>query len=372
VWGSNLTAGSNPALSACTHMPEQPEEFPDRPRQPWDRPTRPPPPGPAPADARGQGGSFRLFRVAGIDVFLHWSWLVVAYFELQLSPQRYGAPVWGVVEYLSVFGIVLLHEFGHVLACRQVGGRANRIVLWPLGGVALVNPPPRPGAFLWTLAAGPLVNVALVPVTVALVVLGGLAGWGAAAPDAQHFVVALAWINALLLLFNLLPIFPLDGGQILQGLLWLVVGRALSLMIVTVIGLVTGLTLLAVSLVAREWWFSVLTGFAALCSLGGLLRARLLWRMRSARPQPGVACPACGKAPPAGDFWQCPRCRAWFNLFKGGGACPGCGARLAQTTCPDCWHHHPFEDWFAPALPAGEADGGPLPPGRGEERPAPP
>ena len=56
------------------------------------------------------------------------------------------------------------HEFGHALACRQVGGSANQIILWPLGGVAYVNPPQRPGATLWSIAAGPLVNVALLPV----------------------------------------------------------------------------------------------------------------------------------------------------------------------------------------------------------------
>src|SRR5438477_7968109 len=80
-------------------------------------------------------------------------------------------PVWGVLEYLSLFVIVLIHEFGHALACRQVGGVANRIVLWPLGGVAFVNPPRRPGAYLWSIAAGPLVNVALIPI---LAVAGNL------------------------------------------------------------------------------------------------------------------------------------------------------------------------------------------------------
>ena len=69
-----------------------------------------------------------------------------------------------MLEYLALFVIVLLHEFGHALACRQVGGQADQIVLWPLGGVAYVAPPPRPGATLWSIAAGPLVNVVLVPV----------------------------------------------------------------------------------------------------------------------------------------------------------------------------------------------------------------
>ena len=73
-----------------------------------------------------------------------------------------SVPMLNVLEYLALFGIVLLHEFGHALACRQVGGTADRIMLWPLGGVAYVNPPSRPGATLWSLAAGPLVNVAAI------------------------------------------------------------------------------------------------------------------------------------------------------------------------------------------------------------------
>jgi Zn-dependent protease len=71
------------------------------------------------------------------------------------------------LEYLALFSIVLMHEFGHALACRQVGGTADQILLWPFGGVAYVNPPQRPGAMLWSIAAGPLVNVALFPLLLA-------------------------------------------------------------------------------------------------------------------------------------------------------------------------------------------------------------
>src|SRR6266436_10082329 len=166
----------------------------------------------------GRQGSIRLFQFSGIDVFLHWSWFLVAVYEIQMRKGRYSSITWNVLEYLALFGIVLLHEFGHVLACRQVGGRADRIVLWPLGGVALVQPPPRPGAFLWSLAAGPLVNMALVPATLGLLAVSHFAGWGQAAPDLGRYVVALALINFGLLVFNLLPIYPLDGGQILQAL----------------------------------------------------------------------------------------------------------------------------------------------------------
>jgi len=98
-------------------------------------------------------GSIRLFRFAGIDVYLHWLWFLAAYYLIKVYAPAYTSLLWPVLECLALFGIVLLHEFGHALACRQVGGQANLIVLWPLGGVAYVAPPQRPGATLWSLAA---------------------------------------------------------------------------------------------------------------------------------------------------------------------------------------------------------------------------
>jgi Zn-dependent protease len=80
--------------------------------------------------------SIRLTRVFGIDVFLHWSWFLVALIEIQSRENAYSSITWNILEYLALFLMVLLHEFGHALACRQVGGTANQIVLWPLGGVA--------------------------------------------------------------------------------------------------------------------------------------------------------------------------------------------------------------------------------------------
>jgi hypothetical protein len=114
-------------------------------------------------------GTIRLFQFRGIVVFLHWTWLVVAAYEISGRSGTYSNYIWNVVEYLALFVIVTLHEFGHALACRSVGGRADQILLWPLGGIAFVEPPSRPGATLWSIAAGPLVNVALSPM------LGGLA-----------------------------------------------------------------------------------------------------------------------------------------------------------------------------------------------------
>src|SRR6266516_1886573 len=152
-----------------------------------------------------RNGSVRLFRFAGIALFLHWSWFLVAAYEINGRSRTYSSLTWNVLEYVALFLIVMLHEFGHALACRQVGGNANQIVLWPLGGVAYVAPPPRAGATLWSIAAGPLVNVALLPILTVLVALGKSLGWAETMPDAHALFRAIWLINLILLVFNLLP-----------------------------------------------------------------------------------------------------------------------------------------------------------------------
>src|SRR5580700_341298 len=137
-------------------------------------------------------GAIRLFRFSGIDVFLHWSWFLVAAYEIQTRKGSYSSLTWNVLEYLALFLIVMIHEFGHALACRQVGGTANQIVLWPLGGVAYVDPPPRPGATLWSIAAGPLVNVVLVPVFYVAGAAVKSSGAGAGSPDLVQLIHAVA------------------------------------------------------------------------------------------------------------------------------------------------------------------------------------
>ena len=166
-------------------------------------------------------GSIKLFRAFGIDVFLHWSWFVVAVFLIpNLGAGWFTGPgntpmLWSALLYIALFGIVVLHEFGHALACRSVGGQAKHIVLWPLGGVAFVQPPQRPGAVLWSIVAGPLVNVMLVPVTVgAHILISGTLLLPDGATNLQAFVFSLMLMNAGLLVFNMLPIVPLDGSRV--------------------------------------------------------------------------------------------------------------------------------------------------------------
>jgi Zn-dependent protease len=224
------------------------------------------------------GGCIRLFNVAGITVLLHWSWFLVALLELQVRRDKYGSLAWNAAEYLALFAIVLLHEFGHALACRQVGGKAERIVLWPLGGVAYVNPPPRPGALLWSIAAGPLVNVLLVPVISGGTVLLHFLSPPGLNHHADTFCTALRDINLLLLFFNLLPIYPLDGGQILHALLWFVLGRARGLQVCSVIGMIGAAAGFALAVSLGSGWLIVLSLFVGFQALSGWKQARmLLW-----------------------------------------------------------------------------------------------
>jgi Zn-dependent protease len=206
-------------------------------------------------------GVIRLFRIAGITVYLHFTWFIIAAFYMTSFAKQYRSPMWGVMTYLALFAIVLLHEFGHALACRQVGGVADRIILWPLGGIAFVNPPRRPGAYLWSIAAGPLVNVALIPFFgVALNAALHQHALGDSG-DAVRFWAQLRLINYSLLVFNLLPIFPLDGGQIVRGLLWYPFGEIRSLQISSVLGLVGGALLGIIGLLAGSMWWAVLAFF---------------------------------------------------------------------------------------------------------------
>ncbi|HEX5412108.1 MAG TPA: site-2 protease family protein [Terriglobia bacterium] len=292
-----------------------------------------------------QNRSLHLFNFKGIDVFLHWSWFLVALIEIESRSRAYSSITWNVLEYLGLFVIVLLHEFGHALACRQVGGRASRILLWPLGGIAYVQPPQRPGATLWSIAAGPLVNVVLMPILWALVMMSTAFGWALSAPDAHTLLSMLALINSVLLVFNLLPVYPLDGGQILRSLLWFWVGRARSLMIAAVIGMVGVAGLFLYSYWARSVWDAAISAFILIYCWGGLQRARALSRVANAPRREGFACPSCKTAPPLGPYWLCSKCQKAFDTFQGQAVCPQCQTQFPKTSCPECGSASPFSAW---------------------------
>jgi Zn-dependent protease len=280
---------------------------------------------------------------------LHWSWFLVAYFGIQWRTAGYSTWLWPALEYLALFGIVTMHEFGHALACKQVGGRADQIVLWPFGGVAYVSPPRRPGATLWCIAAGPLVNVVLLPILGAGVLLAQRMGWPENAPDAYSITTSLLAIDVGLLLFNMLPIYPLDGGQIFQSLLWFVFGYVRSLMIAATLGIafIAALVLIAVHFEIWQYgnfsWMGIMFLVVLMWCWGGLQRARALARLAAAPKHPGLACPVCREAPPLGAFWVCGKCQQRFDVFASGAVCPSCGAQIPAVPCVACGMASPIQ-----------------------------
>ena len=302
-------------------------------------------------------GAFKIFTLAGIGVYIHWSWFL-AFIYFTSRPHQYSNYGWSALEVLALFLIVLTHEFGHQLACRQVGGRTHDIVLWPLGGVAYVSPPQRPGPQLWSIAAGPLVNVALIPVLAALRSASWHLGWYDIHQDAYELIRNVWFINLVLLIFNLMPVYPLDGGQIVRSLLWFVFGRANSLLAASVIGFigVAGIFLLVVlaylgagnaSERNSAIWLGVMATFISLNCWGGLKQARALARIAKLPRREGFACPSCKTAPPLGELWRCGKCGKPFDTFLAQAQCPHCGTQYNVTQCLDCGTASPFAAWSA-------------------------
>jgi Zn-dependent protease len=294
-------------------------------------------------------GSFRLFRAFGIDVFIHWSWFLLALWAIDSRKGAYLSPIWNVYEYLGLFVLVLMHEFGHSLACRQVGGQADQIVLWPLGGVAYVSPPQRPGAMLWSIAAGPLVNVALVPVFFVITAAVKSSGLWATMPDTANWLRTLARINLGLLIFNILPVYPLDGGQILRSVLWFPLGRIRSLQVATIIGF-AGVALLALlAFWERSIWMGVMTAFIFMNCKQGWQHATALRQAEAVKRRRDVACPECKTNPPEGPYWVCGKCDASFDIFAEQGVCPKCQAGYSAARCLDCGAWTPLREWTVTA-----------------------
>lgn len=300
-------------------------------------------------------GSVRLFRFASVDVFLHWSWFLVAVFEINGRAKSYSSLTWNVLEYLSLFLIVLLHEYGHALACRSVGGMANQIVLWPLGGVAYVNPPPRPGATLWSIAAGPLVNVVLFPVLLFLSRLSRALDTPPAISNPHALLRAIFYINFGLLIFNLLPIYPLDGGQILRSLLWFVLGRARSLMAAAVFGLLGAAAFILFAIRSESGWLGILAVFILINCWAGMKAAQALTRMAKLPRREGFSCPACKSAPPRGELWKCHKCLIEFDTFESRAVCPQCGTPFPVTVCFDCGRPSPMSEWATGSMAASNS-----------------
>ncbi len=210
--------------------------------------------------------SIRLGRIAGVQVGLNWSVLVVAWILVlglatealpALAPDQPTAAYWlaAAVAAVAFFASLLAHELAHALVARHLGTEVRSITLWLLGGVAKMSCDARSAGAEWRIGvAGPLMSLGIaagagllafsLDLLGAPALVGGVLGW-------------LALINAMLGLFNLLPAFPLDGGRVLRALLWHHGGDRLRATVVA-------------AGVGRTFGY-VLIGFGVLLFTGGVL-----------------------------------------------------------------------------------------------------
>ncbi len=165
----------------------------------------------------------KLGHIAGIDVYLHWSYVLAPiYIIYQLKWQR-DFP-WSIIGTLLLLLVsmsicVLLHEFGHALMARRLGVGTRDIIITPIGGLArLERLPQKPFQELLISLAGPGVNL-VIALLLAVYVLGSGRDWVPSLDfdGVTQFPEIMMWINATLFLFNLIPAFPMDGGRILRS-----------------------------------------------------------------------------------------------------------------------------------------------------------
>jgi len=158
------------------------------------------------------------------------------------------------------------------------------------------------------------------------------------------------FINLALLIFNMLPIYPLDGGQIFRSLLWFVLGRARSLMVATIVGFLGIAGFIGIAVWLHSAWLGVVSVFMLMNCWGGLKQARALSRIAKLPRRDGFICPRCKTAPPIGTFWRCAQCQQAFDTFQSGAVCPHCGIRFTVTRCLDCGGANPISEWANPLL----------------------
>lgn len=196
--------------------------------------------------------SFRLITIAGIRIEVHVTFLLmVAALALFRSTSN---PVWFTIsELLLVFTCVLLHELGHALAARRYGIQTREIVLLPIGGVArLERMPEKPGQEIVVALAGPGVN---------LVIATAIAAWLAASGESPELALSraekglpefLLAANLAMLIFNLVPAFPMDGGRVLRASLALAMPYARATRIASQVGQAFALLFAVAGLFARS------------------------------------------------------------------------------------------------------------------------
>jgi len=167
---------------------------------------------------------WKLGTFAGIDVFVHATFLLLIGWIGYSHWLQFGTiakVIEGILFILALFLSVVLHEYGHALTARKYGIKTRDITLYPIGGVArLERMPDKPIEELWVALMGPAVNVVIAAILfVYLFLTSGLSQLTDLSIASGSFLMRLMVVNITLVVFNLLPAFPMDGGRVLRALL---------------------------------------------------------------------------------------------------------------------------------------------------------
>lgn len=167
---------------------------------------------------------WKLGRFLGIDVYVHATFLLLigwVGYSYWLARRDWADVLNGILFILALFLCVILHEYGHALTARKYGIRTRDITLYPIGGVArLERLPEKPIEELWVALMGPAVNVVISAGLYAILFFtGGLVPLTEMTITSGSFLMRLMMVNVSLVVFNLIPAFPMDGGRVLRALL---------------------------------------------------------------------------------------------------------------------------------------------------------
>lgn len=191
--------------------------------------------------------SLKIGTFAGIRVQIHWTfWLLFLFIGFLVFSQEgtFTDLIWHTLFIIVLFICVVLHEFGHALTAKKYGVKTRSITLLPIGGLAsLMKIPENPKHELLVAAAGPAVNVVIAVILTFFVSVESYTGMDAeilqeelAMIDAQNFLFYILTVNIALVLFNLIPAFPMDGGRIFRAILSMKVGRIKATQIASSLG----------------------------------------------------------------------------------------------------------------------------------------
>ena len=201
---------------------------------------------------------WKIAEISGIGIYIHWSFLVLPILVLGSnlsSGSGIAAAIQALLFVLAIFGCVVLHELGHALMARRFHIGTRSITLLPIGGVAsLDRMPERPSQELAVAVAGPAVNVAIAGLLLlVLPLMGAVGSLFTPAAITGSFLMQLFWANVGLVVFNMLPAFPMDGGRVLRSLLAMFLPHVRATNIAAGVGQAMAILFAIAGIYSQQW-----------------------------------------------------------------------------------------------------------------------